>query len=545
MKNLSKIILMIFLSSFNLYSQENLQWSARYNGTANFRDEGKAVATDLSGNIYVAGSTFNLGTFEDFTLVKYNSIGGQLWSAVYNGLGNRTDIASFIAIDVNGNIYISGLSTGVNSSFDYVTIKYNSNGNQQWVAVFNGLGNAIDYPTSLTVDASENVYVTGQSYGGSQSSYDFATVKYNSTGVMQWVSRFDGAGNGNDEASSLKVDNSGNVFVTGTSFENSVNSSDYVTIKYNSFGNQEWISKYNGPGSGIDASKSLQTDFAGNIYVTGYSRGSATQYDFATIKYNSSGAEQWVARYNGTVNGNDGANSMAIDNLGNIIVSGYTTTNGISNDFATIKYNSSGIPLWLRTYNGSANQNDSSVAIAVDVNNNICVTGFSTGIGTAKDFTTIKYNPDGSQDWIMRFNSVNNGEDISNSIVIDLNGDVYVTGKSPTEESNDDILTLKYSSITGIEQTFTGNVNQYILYNNYPNPFNPSTQISFNIPKESFVKLKIYDISGKEVQTLVNSVLEPGYHKVSFSPINSSSNIYFYRLETDQFVQTKKMIFIK
>ncbi|MCY7361104.1 MAG: T9SS type A sorting domain-containing protein, partial [Ignavibacteria bacterium] len=256
-------------------------------------------------------------------------------------------------------------------------------------------------------------------------------------------------------------------------------------------------------------------------------------------------AEQWVARYNGTVNGNDGANSIAIDNLGNIIVSGYTTTNGNSNDFATIKYNSAGITQWLRTYNGLANQNDSSVAIAVDANNNICVTGFSTGTGTAKDFTTIKYNPDGFQDWLMRFNSVNNGEDISNSIVIDLNGDVYVTGKSPTEESNDDILTLKYSSITGIEQTFTGNVNQYILYNNYPNPFNPSTQISFNIPKESFVKLKIYDISGKEVQTLVNSVLEPGYHKVSFSPINSSSNIYFYRLETDQFVQTKKMIFIK
>ncbi len=121
---------------------------------------------------------------------------------------------------------------------------------------------------------------------------------------------------------SLAVDGSGNVYVTGES-AGSGTSRDYATIKYNSSGVQQWVARYNGPGNSNDfADYSLVVDGSGNVYVTGYSLGSGTLDDYATIKYNSSGVQQWVARYNGPGNNYDFATSLAVDGSGNVYVTG-------------------------------------------------------------------------------------------------------------------------------------------------------------------------------------------------------------------------------
>jgi hypothetical protein len=94
----------------------------------------------------------------------------------------------------------------------------------------------------------------------------------------------------------------------------------------------------------------------------------------------------------------------------------------------------------------------------------------------------------------------------------------------------------------------TGNTNlplEYILYQNYPNPFNPSTKINFSIPKKGLVTLKIYDVTGREIMKLVNDVMEPGNYSREFNGKNYASGVYFYRLESLDFVQTKKMLLIK
>ncbi|HQJ74121.1 MAG TPA: lamin tail domain-containing protein [Bacteroidota bacterium] len=88
-------------------------------------------------------------------------------------------------------------------------------------------------------------------------------------------------------------------------------------------------------------------------------------------------------------------------------------------------------------------------------------------------------------------------------------------------------------------------VKNYILSQNYPNPFNPSTQINFSIPSEKHVTLKIYDLLGKEVRTLINRNLKAGSYNISFEAKNLTSGIYFYKLETDDFVQMKKMVLMK
>ncbi len=94
-----------------------------------------------------------------------------------------------------------------------------------------------------------NVYITGQSYGGTSTSYDFATIKYNSSGILQWEARYNGTGNGNDGANAVTVDQYFNVYVTGYSV-GAGSSLDYTTIKYNSSGVQQWIAKCQQPSHG-------------------------------------------------------------------------------------------------------------------------------------------------------------------------------------------------------------------------------------------------------------------------------------------------------
>jgi photosystem II stability/assembly factor-like uncharacterized protein len=86
---------------------------------------------------------------------------------------------------------------------------------------------------------------------------------------------------------------------------------------------------------------------------------------------------------------------------------------------------------------------------------------------------------------------------------------------------------------------------EYSLMQNYPNPFNPATNISFAIPSAEFVKLAVYDLTGRELEILLNSKLEPGIHKAVWDASNYPSGVYFYKLETEAFSQTKKMILLK
>ena len=97
---------------------------------------------------------------------------------------------------------------------------------------------------------------------------------------------------------------------------------------------------------------------------------------------------------------------------------------------------------------------------------------------------------------------------------------------------------------TGI--TSNGEIpSEFKLYNNYPNPFNPSTKIKFDIPNATIVNLTVYDITGKEVETLVDGNLNAGTYDVEFTAENLSSGIYFYKIESADFIDTKKMILLK
>ena len=337
-------------------------------------------------------SLFFIFTINSFLISQVQ----QEWVSRYTPILTINDYAKSVVVDGAGNVYVTGYGPNGMTGIDYKTIKYNSAGVQQWVQAFNGTGNSSDYASSIALDNSGNVYVTGNSYG-SGTDYDYATIKYNSDGVFQWVQRYDGTGHSNDESSTLTTDGSGNVYVSGGS--TGIGTAwDLTTIKYSSSGVQQWVQRYDGPAHNSDHAYAIKADGSGNVYVTGYGSGNGTAWDYTTIKYNSSGVQQWIQIYNGSDNWNDVATSMQIDNSANVYITGISTGIGTSYDYATIKYNSAGVQQWVQRYNGPANSDDEASTLAIDGSGNVYVTGLSTGNGTSWDYTTIKYNSSGVLD---------------------------------------------------------------------------------------------------------------------------------------------------
>jgi uncharacterized delta-60 repeat protein len=374
----------------------------------------------------------------------YAADGTALWTNVFDGAGNSDDYARSLAVDSSGNVCVTGGSIGTGGNNDYATIKYSSAGVPVWTNRYNGPGNGFDEATALVVDGSGNVYVTGYS-SGSGSAYDYATIKYSSAGVPVWINRFDltGGFSFDDKAFSLAVDGSGNVFVTGYSVDVGF-FYKCVTIKYSSAGMPVWTNLFNSAETAVGSS--LAVDGSGNAYVTGWASAANGYPDYATIKYSSAGVPMWTNRFNGSGNRHDIACSLAVDGSGNVYVTGYSTGSGGNYDYATIKYSTAGVPAWTNLFNGTGNSDDQAKFLVVDGSGNVYVTGYSVGSGGNADYATIKYSSAGVPVWTNLFNGAANSHDFARSLAIDGSGNVYVTGYSYDFVGNCDYETIKYSS---------------------------------------------------------------------------------------------------
>ena len=296
------------------------------------------------------------------------------WVRRYDGPASSSDAASAIAVDASGNVYVTGSSVGIGTVSDYATIKYYPNGDTAWLRRYNGPGNQTDRALAIAVDDSGYVYVTGAS-GQAESppiNEDYATIKYHPNGDTAWVRRYNGPADSTDEASAIAVDDSGCVYVTGES-RGTGTIRDYATIKYFPNGDTAWVRRYDGPVAGYDCATDIVVDDSGNVYVTGYSDGSGTGDDYATIKYYPNGDTAWVRRYDGPINKDDRAYGIAIDDSGCAFVTGKI----YGHDYATIKYFPNGDTAWVRTYHGPFGIANYGMYLVLDDMGNVHVTGYS------------------------------------------------------------------------------------------------------------------------------------------------------------------------
>lgn len=299
---------------------------------------------------------------------------------------------------------------------------------------------------------------------------------------------------------------------------------------------QQWLSSYNGPGNSGDQGSAVTIDASGNVYVTGSSSGSGTSNDYATIKYNSSGVQQWVARYNGPGNSNDAANSIAVDGSGNVYVTGYSTGSGTGLDYAAIKYHDGALPVEIVYFNSYVRSNNVvlSWGTSWELNNsgfeaerrvhngNWQKIGFVQGYGTANE----------PKDYFFEDKKPGKGKYQYRLKQVDYNGG------------------YEYHSLN--KEIVIGNPAAFSVSRNYPNPSNPKSKIDFHIPVDGKVTIKVYDVTGREAAVLTDEFKPAYFYSVEFDGSNLSSGVYFYSIivrqagsSAGEFKAVKKMILVK
>jgi hypothetical protein len=512
-----------------LQGQVDTAWVRRYYTPGSASDVAYAVAVDGLGNAYVTGTA---GGSHDYTTIKYGPDGDSLWVRTYNGPANGYDYGRAVAVDRAGNAYVTGESDGSSTNYDYATIRYDTAGVERWATRYNGPASGGDMAHAVALDASGNVYVTGES-NGTGTGVDYATVKYDSLGVEQWVRRYTGPGNGYDYAAAIAVDYLGNACVTG-GVEGSGSGRDYVTIKYGPAGETLWVQTYSGPASNNDGATAIAVDNSGSVYVTGYAyTGPDSGYDYVTIKYNSGGVEQWVRKYNGPVSGYDGATAIAVDDAGNVTVTGRSVVSGTNYDFATVRYDSAGNQQWVATYGWNPIQADHGRAIALDHAGNSYVAGESYGSGF--DYATVKYGPSGESLWTQRYRGQGNGDDYPTAIAVDDSGSVYVTGRSAGGGSGDDYATVKYvQTQTGTEEARPPHSAGRAPLVIHPNPATAVIRVRSSSPGQEATAIRVFDGAGKLVK---EAAVPASQNRASGEKVVSlegvEPGIYFVRLGTE------------
>ncbi len=536
----------LLLNSPQILSQPNTIWAKIFNGPANQQDSAVGVSLNGAGNVFVTGWSIGAGTAADIVTLRYNpDTGDTIWVNRYNGASNLEEKVSAITCD-NNAVYVTGWSIDPNR--DILTIKYDAaTGNRLWVKKFNGAGNGGDYGFAIAVNAAGEVYVTGRSDAGGGLGQKYTTIKYDAAGnvVAGWPSVYNGPLSTTfDQAQAIKLDGSGNAYVTGKS--GTAGTENFLTMKIGSNGIVAWAKKYNGTQNSEDNALALVLDNgAGSVFVGGYSFRTGAVQDYMTIKYNAStGDSLAAASYNGPLGSTDQLTAMAIDNSNNVYVTGYSAAVTSGYDYATIKYNSNLSQQWLQRTSNSGS--DFPFFIAVDnASGFVFVTGSSVGAGTGYDYLTISYNANGIFNWEKRENSSSSGNDYASGIAVQDTDRIFVTGSANFSGTGIAFYTLRYSKISAIDPISSNIPAKFNLSQNYPNPFNPVTSIRFDIPKASFVKVSVFDVMGREIENLVDEQLKAGEYMVKWDAVKFSSGIYFYSIAADGYRTTKKMILTK
>jgi len=537
------IILALYISS-NSFSQVQQQWVAKYNTNTSTSDAANTIAVDDSGNVYVAGNSQNQQS-TSMTTIKYNNNGVQQWVAKYQGIGGNENHIRSLKIDNKGYVYVTGEACVSSSSYtDVVTIKYNSAGTQVWNRSFH-FPNFIDvWGRDLVLDNQSNVYVLAVRFDTNYVG-DFVTMKYTYAGILQWHSEYNGPAGLHDYANRLSIDTANNLYSEGISWLNFL-TYEFTIVKYNNLGVQQWVVRQFGGDNSSQERSGLYVDKQGNSYLAATS-GYAGEFSLLVSKYNPQGNNLWIREYYSGINSAYECNWIVGDSLGYTYVTGrgYSGVEPELDGIITAKLSPAGEIKWIKGYGGPYITGDGE-QVTIDRDRNVYVTGYlNLNSQNNQDYVTIKYDTAGNQKWIRTYNGTGSADDEAMGLFIDNFKNVYVTGYSRNSANNLEFCTIKYAQPIGINKISEMIPDKFSLSQNYPNPFNPATVINYRLPITNFVKLVIYDAPGREVAVLVNEKQQAGEYQVEWNASNYASGIYFYKLSTAEFTETKKMVLVK
>jgi len=457
-------------------------------------DEGSSVQETRDKGFIINGYTKSIGSDSlDFYLIKTDSMGDSLWAKTYTYpyVDSSRDVGYSVFQNSDGGYLLVGSTSWDSDSNNLYMIRTDSMGIVICSQVVGGIEGEVGYSGQETSNGWFILAGYTNTFGdGLEDVYLVFTNPWCDT----LMTRFYG-GSGSEKGYSVKETQDGSFIVAGYTTSFGAGLSDVYLIKVDSILNPLWERTYGGTDWDVGYSVQQTVPDDGYVIVGGTKSFGEGLEDVYLIKTNSLGDTLWSRTYGGALD--DIGYSVDQTSDGGYIITGTTSSFGAGNqDVWLIKTDSLGDTLWTCTFGGINNDWGNSVEETSD--SAYIFTGVTASFGAG-----------------LR--------------------DVYL------------VKTLGCGSV-GIEEDtdLRFEISDFRLMQNAPNPFHSSTMICFTLPASGFTSLKIYDITGRLVETLVNESQEPGVYQLPITIHQlPSSGIYFYRLETGERKYTRKMILIK
>jgi hypothetical protein len=578
----------------SLSSLGEFNWVHRYASPIDDYDMAFALTQTPDGNLHAAG--YFRGILAEFGMISvHRDTGRDLW--IFRYAGYDMYAAYCITSDEEGYIYVGGYD--YSSSKDLIVFKLNPpRESDGWYNFADYIDNHHTWgDTYSIIKSSDDNYVTAGNleYWGNSSSSEVYLMKTDINCDVLWKKRI--GGSNEDKGYSVFETDDGGFVVTGFTKFYGAGEKDIYLVKTDANGNLEWEKWYGGT-SDEEGYAVVQTNDLGYL-IAGRTSSYGQGGDIWVIKTNSAGDTLWTRVIGGTKS--DQVNNVIETSVNDYLIVGSFRLQDNSSDLYAIRINANGDTLWTKKYDRN-NRWDAGYDIVEVENGNFLIAGYldsrnallkinnlgdtlwtkTYGPEDPTGFVSMSKSSDGNyfllkpDDYLgVGFSSIYKVDTDGNildtdSLCLNKNypanygdskdiqstpfGGYIISGSSriavsgttawnPTLIRKGGELTL----LTDVEEEQIDELipQSFLLYQNYPNPFNPSTKIRFSIPMSGNVTLKIYDILGREIKTLLNEYKQTGTYETSFDGSGLASGIYFYQLRAGDFVQTKKMILIK
>jgi hypothetical protein len=521
----------------NLRSEGTQLWSREYNAKGIYKDAALSMEIDSQGNIFICGTTCN-DRFRPridghLIILKYDPLGNLLWEYI----DEQTSISrAKMKSGPNGSIYLlyTKDQKDNDNNFYQTTVllnNFDTNGNLKWTTVFQPPEYVWLELKDILFNPAGDVYIILERSGPDTTSA-VLLQKFSSIGNLHWSKELSGM-----KTTGIRfavVDNNSNLYFTVLD-PNNLNS--FLILKYNSSGSEIWNKSYLDPHGYTCSPTGLVSDI-GSIIITGSCWSESNPGDFLTVKYDTDGNQEWIKQFDGSYHGADYAQDILIDVNGNVFVGGTSDSSG-TGLVTLVSYDNQGNQRWVQQTRGGwwgMYLNENGEIIVID-NDGELITNMFSNDGSflrssryilpawrikAIDFDHLYhlYITANNEHWEGKMH----GGSLIASVMSTFQYDLYPS----------------YVENPSNHQTKT-----FVLKQNYPNPFNPNTTIEFSLPKTEWVTLNIFNILGQQVASLVSEKLNPGIHKYQWQAENLPSGIYYCRMQAGEFEQVRKMILLK
>jgi hypothetical protein len=469
--------------------------------------------------------------------IIHAQIPDTLWTRTFGGFFN--DYGNSVDISPDGGYIVAGETYSPTSgSYDIYLIKITAEGDTLWSRTYGGANS--EYGRCVIQTSDSGFAVVGETRSFGAGSYDIYFLKTDAAGDTNWAKTY--GGDQYEEGRSVFQTSDGGYIIAGNTRSFGNGADDVYLIKTNPAGDTIWTRTFGG--ADFDWGNSVHQSSDGGFIVTGgtFSYG-AGESDIYILKTDAEGNLLWTGIYGDTLSDIGYSVQQTIDS--GYIIAGTVYSNENRINGTLIKINNSGDTLWTRTYGGTDLEQVFCARQTVDLG--FILAGSSELYGSVnKDLYIIKTDSLGNEIWSGTYGGP--GDDIASSIRRTPDEGYIIAGATTSYGAgNHDVYVIKISSepTNVFNNGITWTPDYFVLHSNYPNPFNSSTTISFELVAPGNVKLEVYDLLGREMATLVDGYLESGYYDNKFVASNRPSGIYFYRLNIGNAVKTGRMVLLK